>query len=226
MNAIDIAQVVEAAGASALTVHGRTAADFFSGSADWDQIARIKEHLRRMPLIGNGDLDSAEKVVTAFRRYPVDGVMIALAALSKPWLFRQAQAGAPRRADPARSDPGRRAGPAAASLRPGRRVLRRNEGDDTDARNTPAAMLRAARGRESSVPALCASARRPSSTPWWNRISRAAVNEVRRTKLARRRRFRFAPVAPPSSPTLLNAEPLNRRVEQLLLISLGQPFSG
>jgi len=103
MNAVDIAQVVEAAGAAALTVHGRTAADFFSGSADWDQIARIKEHLRRMPLIGNGDLDSAEKVVAAFRRYPVDGVMIARAALSKPWLFRQAQAAL--RGEPIPPDP-------------------------------------------------------------------------------------------------------------------------
>jgi tRNA-dihydrouridine synthase B len=103
MNAIEIARVVEAAGAAALTVHGRTAADFFSGSADWDQIARIKEHLRRMPLIGNGDLDSAEKVVAAFRRYPVDGVMIARAALSKPWLFRQAQAAL--RGEPIPPDP-------------------------------------------------------------------------------------------------------------------------
>jgi len=103
MNAIEIAKVVEAAGAAALTVHGRTAADFFSGSADWDQIARIKEHLQRMPLIGNGDLDSAEKVVAAFRRYPVDGVMIARAALGKPWLFRQAQAAL--RGEPIPPDP-------------------------------------------------------------------------------------------------------------------------
>ncbi len=92
INAIDVAQVVEGAGAAALTVHGRTAADFFSG------IGRLGPHLRRssrtckrIPLIGNGDLDSAEKVVEAFRRYDVDGVMIARAALGKPWLFRQAR---------------------------------------------------------------------------------------------------------------------------------------
>jgi tRNA-dihydrouridine synthase B len=92
INAIDIAQVVEGAGAAALTVHGRTAADMFRGSADWDRIAAIKPHLKRIPLIGNGDLDSARKVVDAFRRYDVDGVMIARASLAKPWLFRQAAA--------------------------------------------------------------------------------------------------------------------------------------
>ncbi len=90
-NAVDVAQVVEGAGAAALTVHGRTAADMFRGSADWDRIAAIKPHLNKIPLIGNGDLDSAEKVVDAFRRYDVDGVMIARASLGRPWLFRQAQ---------------------------------------------------------------------------------------------------------------------------------------
>jgi tRNA-dihydrouridine synthase B len=92
INAIEVAKVVEAAGAAALTVHGRTAADFFKGSADWEHIAAIKPHLKRIPLIGNGDLDSAAKVVEAFRRYGVDGVMIARASLGRPWLFQQAAA--------------------------------------------------------------------------------------------------------------------------------------
>lgn len=103
INAIDIAQVVEGAGASALTVHGRTAADMFRGSADWDRIAAIKPYLKRIPLIGNGDLDSARKVVDAFRRYDVDGVMIARASLAKPWLF--AQAAAALRGESIPSDP-------------------------------------------------------------------------------------------------------------------------
>lgn len=103
INAIDVAQVVEGAGAAALTVHGRTAADMFRGSADWDRIAAIKPHLRRIPLIGNGDLDSARKVVDAFRRYDVDGVMIARASLGKPWLFRQAAAAL--RGEPVPPDP-------------------------------------------------------------------------------------------------------------------------
>lgn len=92
INAIDVAQVVEGAGAAALTVHGRTAQDFFKGNADWNRIAEIKSYLKRIPLIGNGDLDSAEKVVEAFRRYDVDGVMIARACLGRPWLFQQAAA--------------------------------------------------------------------------------------------------------------------------------------
>ncbi|HUY33688.1 MAG TPA: tRNA-dihydrouridine synthase [Pirellulales bacterium] len=92
ITAVEIAQVVEAAGAAAITVHGRTAQDFFQGSADWERIAAIKPYLKRIPLIGNGDLDSPAKVVEAFRRYGIDGVMIARAALGKPWLFRQCQA--------------------------------------------------------------------------------------------------------------------------------------
>ncbi|HET6882852.1 MAG TPA: tRNA dihydrouridine synthase DusB [Pirellulales bacterium] len=92
ITAPEVAQAVEAAGGAALTVHGRTAQDFFQGSADWEQISQLKEHLKRIPLIGNGDLDRPEKVVAAFARYQVDGVMIARAALGKPWLFRQAAA--------------------------------------------------------------------------------------------------------------------------------------
>lgn len=103
INAIEIAKVVEAAGAAALTVHGRTAQDFFSGTADWDRISEIKPHLKRIPLIGNGDLNSAEAVVNAFRRYNVDGVMIARAALGKPWLFQQAAAAL--RGEPVPADP-------------------------------------------------------------------------------------------------------------------------
>jgi tRNA-dihydrouridine synthase B len=89
INAIDVARVVEDAGAAALTVHGRTAQDLFRGEADWNRIAEIKSHLRRMPLIGNGDLATPHAVVHAFRQHPVDGVMISRAALGRPWLFRQ-----------------------------------------------------------------------------------------------------------------------------------------
>ncbi|QDV22106.1 tRNA dihydrouridine synthase DusB [Aureliella helgolandensis] len=102
-NAKEIAKVVEEAGASALTVHGRTAEDYFKGSADWEQIAEIKQHLVHIPLIGNGDLDSAEKVVFAFRNYQVDGVMIARAALGRPWLF--AQSAAALRGEPIPPEP-------------------------------------------------------------------------------------------------------------------------
>ncbi len=103
VNCNQVARVVEEAGAAALTVHGRTAQDMFTGQADWDRISEIKDHLHNIPLIGNGDLDSAEKVVEAFRRYRVDGVMIARACLGRPWLF--AQAAAALRGEPIPPEP-------------------------------------------------------------------------------------------------------------------------
>jgi tRNA-dihydrouridine synthase B len=103
MNHIEVAKTVERAGASALTVHGRTAEDYFRGSADWSRISEIKQHLNRIPLIGNGDLQTAEQVVHAFTHYHVDGVMIARASLGRPWLF--AQAAAALRGDPIPPDP-------------------------------------------------------------------------------------------------------------------------
>jgi tRNA-dihydrouridine synthase B len=102
-NAVDVAQAVEGAGGAALTVHGRTAQDMFRGSADWEAISAIKPHLRRIPLIGNGDLTTPEAVVEAFRRYAIDGVMIGRGGLARPWLFRQiraALAGEPIPAEP------------------------------------------------------------------------------------------------------------------------------
>ncbi len=103
----EVARVIELAGAAALTVHGRLAEDFFRGRADWDRIAEIKSCLQGIPLIGNGDLDSASAVIDAFRRYDVDGVMIARAALGRPWIFsqiRSALAGDPVPPDPSLAD--------------------------------------------------------------------------------------------------------------------------
>jgi tRNA-dihydrouridine synthase B len=102
-----VARVVEESGASALTVHGRVAEQYFKGSADWSEIAALKDSLRNIPLIGNGDLDSVQRVVHAFRKYRVDGVMIARAALGRPWLFAQAAAavrGLPVPPDPSLQD--------------------------------------------------------------------------------------------------------------------------
>ncbi|MEO1498458.1 MAG: tRNA dihydrouridine synthase DusB [Planctomycetota bacterium] len=103
INIGEVAQIVEDAGAAALTVHGRTAADMFRGEASWDLISEIKPRLKRIPLIGNGDLDTPHKVVEAFTRWNVDGVMIARASLNKPWLFRQAAAAL--RGEPIPPDP-------------------------------------------------------------------------------------------------------------------------
>ena len=89
INAIDVAQAVESAGGAALTVHGRTAQDLYRGEADWDEIARIKPHLKHIPLVGNGDITTPEQAVERLRRYPVDGIMIGRTGLEKPWMFRQ-----------------------------------------------------------------------------------------------------------------------------------------
>jgi tRNA-dihydrouridine synthase B len=103
INAGDVAAAVEAAGAAAVTVHGRTASQMFRGRSDWEAIAQVKNRLRHIPLIGNGDLTTPEAVVEAFRRYGIDGVMIGRAGLGRPWLFAQAAAalaGQPIPADP------------------------------------------------------------------------------------------------------------------------------
>lgn len=98
-----VARAVESAGAAALTVHGRTAQDSYKGTADWERIAELKTELHRIPLIGNGDLDSAEKAKRAFEQYGVDAIMIGRAALGRPWLFQQIQAAL--RGEPIPPDP-------------------------------------------------------------------------------------------------------------------------
>jgi tRNA-dihydrouridine synthase B len=103
ITAKEVAKEIEAAGAAAMTVHGRVAEEFFSGHADWETIGEIKSVLKSMPLIGNGDIHSPAQAVHAFTKYGVDGVMIARAGLGKPWLFKQvAQA---LRGEPVMPDP-------------------------------------------------------------------------------------------------------------------------
>jgi tRNA-dihydrouridine synthase B len=103
VTAVDVAQAVEAAGGQALTVHGRTTRQRFGGAADWEAIARIKPHLRHIPLIGNGDLRTPQDAVLAFHQYGVDGLMIGRAAVARPWLF--AQVAAAMRGEPVPPDP-------------------------------------------------------------------------------------------------------------------------
>jgi tRNA-dihydrouridine synthase B len=89
---VEVAQRIEEAGASCLTVHGRVAAQFFTGAADWEAIAAVKRSVSRMPVVGNGDIDSAATAVHRLRETGVDGVMIAREALARPWIFAQAAA--------------------------------------------------------------------------------------------------------------------------------------
>lgn len=86
--ALEAAKIIEQAGASAITVHGRTRSQYYSGEADWEIIKKVKETVK-IPVIGNGDLKCAEDVEKAFKFSNVDGVMIGRATLGNPWIFSQ-----------------------------------------------------------------------------------------------------------------------------------------
>lgn len=88
VNAVEFAKMCENSGASYITVHGRTRSDFYSGTADWDSIAEVKNAVK-IPVIGNGDVTSPEKAQQMLDYTGVDGVMVARAALGNPWLISQ-----------------------------------------------------------------------------------------------------------------------------------------
>jgi tRNA-dihydrouridine synthase B len=103
---VDVAKRAQAAGALAITLHARTARQFYKGFADWDHIARLKRALD-VPVIGNGDLNDAELAVERMRESGVDGIMIGRAALGNPWLIAQigdVMEGRPQRALPPAAD--------------------------------------------------------------------------------------------------------------------------
>lgn len=86
---VTLAEQLQDCGIKALTVHGRTRSQMYTGEADWEMIARVKENPRlKIPVIGNGDITSPAKLVEAFDRYGVDGVMVGRAAIGDPWIFR------------------------------------------------------------------------------------------------------------------------------------------
>ena len=88
VNAVEFAKMCEESGASYITIHGRTRSDFYSGKADWDIIARVKESVK-IPVIGNGDVISPQKAKEMLDYTGVDGIMVARAALGNPWLISQ-----------------------------------------------------------------------------------------------------------------------------------------
>ena len=87
-NAVDFARMCEDCGAAYVTVHGRTRSDFYSGEADWDAIAAVKQAVK-IPVIGNGDVTSIHKAKAMLEHTKADGVMIGRAALGAPWLISQ-----------------------------------------------------------------------------------------------------------------------------------------
>ena len=88
INAVEMAKIAEDAGAAAVAVHGRTREQFYSGKADWDIIRQVKEAVS-IPVIGNGDLLTAEDVIAMEEQTGCDGFMIARGAQGNPWIFRQ-----------------------------------------------------------------------------------------------------------------------------------------
>ena len=85
--AVDIAQIAEQAGASAVTIHGRTRSEFYTGKADWDIIKKVKQSVN-IPVIGNGDIVDEESALQMFEQTGVDGIMIGRGSFGNPWIFR------------------------------------------------------------------------------------------------------------------------------------------
>ena len=86
-NAVEIARIAESCGVAAIAVHGRTREQYYSGRADWDVIARVKQAVS-IPVIGNGDVDSPEAAGKLLEQTGCDGVMIGRAAQGNPWILR------------------------------------------------------------------------------------------------------------------------------------------
>lgn len=87
---VPLAERLQDAGISALTIHGRTRCQMYKGEADWTLIGQVKENPRmHIPIIGNGDINSPQKAGEAFRKYGVDGIMVGRASFGHPWIFRE-----------------------------------------------------------------------------------------------------------------------------------------
>jgi nifR3 family TIM-barrel protein len=100
---LDAARAAEAEGVAAIALHARTAAQAYSGTADWSAIARLKDTVTSVPVLGNGDIWSAEDALEMVRRTGCDGVVVGRGCLGRPWLFADlaaAFAGDPVRAEP------------------------------------------------------------------------------------------------------------------------------
>ncbi len=88
-NIVEIAERLQDTGISALTIHGRTRAQLYRGSADWTLIGEVKNNQRmKIPIIGNGDIDGPLRAKEMFTKYGVDGIMIGRATVGRPWIFR------------------------------------------------------------------------------------------------------------------------------------------
>lgn len=104
VNAVEVARIAQESGAAAVAVHGRTREQYYSGEADWDIIARVKEAVR-IPVLGNGDVKDGASARRMLEQTGCDGILIGRAAQGNPWIFREIVADLEGKEIPAR--PGR-----------------------------------------------------------------------------------------------------------------------
>ena len=89
-NIVEVAEQLQDVGISALTIHGRTRNQLYNGNADWTLIGEVKNNPRmKIPIIGNGDIDSAGKAKAMFNQFGVDAIMIGRATIGRPWIFNE-----------------------------------------------------------------------------------------------------------------------------------------
>lgn len=87
---VDLAEQLQDCGIEALTIHGRTRAQMYTGEADWTLIGEVKKNSRmRIPIIGNGDVTTPERAKECFEKYGVDAIMIGRASFGRPWIFKE-----------------------------------------------------------------------------------------------------------------------------------------
>ncbi len=103
INAVEIARIAQESGAAAVAVHARTREQYYSGQADWEIIARVKEAVR-IPVLGNGDVTDAKIALAMMEQTGCDGVLVGRAARGNPWIFREILAAMKGEAKPQRPD--------------------------------------------------------------------------------------------------------------------------
>ena len=87
---VELAEQLQDCGIQAIAIHGRTRSQMYTGEADWTLIGEVKNNQRmKIPVIGNGDITTPEKLVDYFNRYGVDGIMVGRASIGAPWIFRE-----------------------------------------------------------------------------------------------------------------------------------------
>ena len=87
---VELAEQLQDCGIKALTIHGRTRSQMYTGEADWTLIGEVKNNPRmKIPVIGNGDITTPEKLAEYYDRYGVDGIMVGRASIGAPWIFRE-----------------------------------------------------------------------------------------------------------------------------------------